>query len=90
LNKRSWAVAANEAVALGLASNALAHPRMRFRADIFCARYFLAPKIQDEPRDGEFAANQVWWRRFNDRTLDDLQAGVDGRTLISRQSPLMK
>ncbi len=38
----------------------------------------LPAKFRDEPAGGvELSAAQTWWRSFNDRTLDDLEAQVD-------------
>ena len=38
----------------------------------------LPSKFKNEPASGvELSDNEVWWRSFNDRTLDDLQAQVD-------------
>ena len=38
----------------------------------------LPAKFKDEPRAARsFPRAQTWWRSFNDRTLDDLQAQVD-------------
>ena len=38
----------------------------------------LPAKFRDQRADGvDLSANEEWWRSFNDRTLDDLQAQVD-------------
>ncbi len=38
----------------------------------------LPSKFKNEPASGiELSGNEAWWRSFNDRTLDDLQAQVD-------------
>ncbi len=38
----------------------------------------LPAKFKDEPTGGvELSANESWWRSFNDRRLDDLEAQVD-------------
>ena len=38
----------------------------------------LPQKFKDEPAGGvELPGTETWWRSFNDRTFDDLQAQVD-------------
>ena len=61
-----------------LASIALALGGCDFAPRYAAPAVSLPPKFKDEPSGGaELSASETWWRTFDDRTLDNLEAQID-------------